>query len=360
MRMQQHCALIVVTGAMLATVCAGCKKSRHDGGPDQPEKKAIVTTIAGDGTDDFANGPALSAKFHYPVDVAVAPDGTMYVADYIDHRVRKLANGQVTTLAGDGTFGFANGDGPMAKFYDPYRLVVDQAGNCYLLDQVDARIRKITPGGNVSTYAGAEATGFLDGDALTAQFRTDANGLACDEAGNIYEGDTHNFRIRKVSVIGQVNTVAGDGMGGLRNGDGATAEFRFPGAVTCDRQGNTYVSDQGNFCIRKIAANGEVSTLAGTGVNTIVDGGPDVAAFRQPGDLVADSRGNIYVIDGARIRRVTPQGVVSTVAGSTEGYADGEGPQAKFRGPGGLGIDAQDNVYVADYADHRVRKISFQ
>jgi len=352
--------LVVKYCVLIAVISIGCKKNKPGGDPQPPDKKAIVSTIAGDGTDGFANGPALAAKFHYPSDVAVAPDGTVYVADYIDHRVRKLANGEVSTLAGDGTFGFANGDGPLAKFYDPYRIVVDHSGNCYLLDQVDPRIRKITPGGYVSTYAGAETTGFLDGDALTARFLTDANGLACDEAGNIYEGDTHNFRVRKVSVAAMVHTVAGDGHGGFINGDGATAEFRFPGAVTCDRQGNVYVSDQGNFCIRKITSNGVVSTFAGTGVSAMVDGGPGVAQFRQPGDLAADSQGNVYVIDGARIRKVTPEGVVSTVAGSTEGYADGEGPQAKFRGPGGLGIDAQDNVYVADYGDHRVRKISFQ
>jgi sugar lactone lactonase YvrE len=351
--------LVVKYCVLIAVISIGCKKSKHAGGPDQPEKKAIVTTIAGDGTDAFENGPALSAKFRYPVDVAVAPDGTMYVADYTDHRVRKLANGQVTTLAGDGTFGFANGDGPAAKFMDPYRLAVDQAGDVYLIDQVDARIRKITPGGYVSTYAGMEAAGFLDGPSLTAKFLVNAGGLDADAAGNIYEGDSFNHRIRKAGVDGQVRTVAGNGNRGLKNGDGATAEFRFPGGVACDRQGNIYISDQRNFCIRKIAANGEVSTLAGTGVNEIVDGGPGVAEFRQPGDLVADSQGNIYVIDGARIRKVTPQGVVSTVAGSTEGYADGEGPQAKFRGPGGLGIDAQDNVYVADYGDHRIRKISF-
>ncbi|MDO6432987.1 hypothetical protein Q4E93_20430 [Flavitalea sp. BT771] len=345
---------------LIVVLSMGCKKSKHDGNPQPPEKKAIVTTIAGDGTDGFANGPALAAQFKYPVDVAVAADGTLYIADYTDHRVRQLANGQVTTLAGDGNFGFANGDGPSARLMDPYRLAVDQAGNCYLIDQVDARIRKITPGGYVTTYAGMEAVGFLDGPSLTARFMVNAGGLAADAAGNIYEGDSFNHRVRKVSVAAMVSTMAGDGQRGLHNGDGATAEFRFPGGVTCDRQGNIYVSDQGNFCIRKITVNGVVSTLAGNGVNIIVDGDPGVAQFRQPGDLAADSQGNIYVIDGARIRKVTPQGVVSTVAGSTEGYADGDGSQAKFLGPGGLGIDAQDNVYVADYADHRIRKISFQ
>ena len=347
--------------AVMATaVNLGCKKGNHRGGPDQPDKKAIVTTIAGDGSNAFADGPLLSAKFRSPADVAVAPDGTIYVVDYNDHRIRKLSNGQVTTLAGSDSTGIINGDGALARFRNPYRIVVDPAGNCYVLDEVDTRIRKVTPAGHVTTYAGSATPGFLDGDALVAQFLINAEGLAADGNGNVYLGDTFNGRIRKISVAARVSTVAGDGSEGLKNGDGATAEFSFPGSITCDQQGNIYVSDQGNLCIRKITPGGVVSTLAGSGMPGDVDGAGNVAQFRGPQDLVADAHGNIYVIDEDRIRKVTPQGVVSTVAGSAEGYADGEGAVAKFKDPVGLGIDAQGNVYVADLNNFRIRKITFQ
>lgn len=356
-RIEKHFVLFAV---MIATAGFGCKKNQAGGSAPPPEKKAVVSTIAGDGSDGFANGPVLSAKFQSPVDVAVAPDGTIYVADYNDHRIRKIAGGQVSTFAGNGTFDIVNGNGGMARFKNPYRLAVDPAGNCYVLDQVDPRIRKITPAADVSTYAGTDKSGFLDGPALTAQFVVNAGGIASDGVGNIFIGDTFNGRIREISLAGQVSTTAGDGGEGLRNGDPGTAEFRYPAAVTGDKQGNLYVADDGNFCIRKITPAGEVSTFAGSGVRGTADGNATVAQFDLIEDIVADSQGNIYIIDDNRIRKVTPQGVVSTIAGSVAGYADGEGATAKFKDPGGLGIDALGNIYVADINNNRIRKISFQ
>jgi streptogramin lyase len=355
----RQCTLAALIG-IITTISIACKKSRHGGDSDQPDKKAIVTTIAGDGNDASEDGPALSAKFHTPADVAVAPDGTVYVVDYNGHRVRKIAGGQATTLAGSDSTGIVNGNGGMARFKDPYRIAVDPAGNCYVIDQVDARIRKITPNGDVTTYAGTNAPGFADGPALSAQFLINSEGLASDGAGNIYLGDTFNQRIRKVSVAAQVNTAAGDGGEGFKNGNKGSAEFRFPGAVACDQQNNIYVVDAGNLVIRKITPGGVVSTFAGSGVRGTADGDAMAAQFDQPLDLVADAQGNIYVIDDQRIRKVTPKGKVSTVAGSTAGYADGEGAVAKFKAPFGLGIDAQGNVYVADANNNRIRKITFQ
>lgn len=351
---------MAVIGVIAATLNIGCKKGDHSGGPDQPDKKAIVTTIAGDGSDDFADGPALSAKFRSPADVAVAADGTIYVADYNGHRIRKIAGGQVTTLAGSDSDGIVNGNGGLARFKDPYRIAADPAGNCYVLDEVDPRIRKITPNGDVTTYAGSSAPGFADGPALSAQFLVNSEGLASDESGNIYVGDTFNGRIRAVSQAAQVTTAAGDGAEGLRNGNKGDAEFRYPSAVACDKQNNVYVVDAGNLVIRKITPGGVVSTFAGTGVRGTTDGDATVAQFNQPLDLVADAQGNLYVIDDQRIRKITPKGKVSTVAGSVKGYADGEGTDAKFKDPFGLGIDAQGNVYVADVNNNRIRKITFQ
>jgi sugar lactone lactonase YvrE len=349
--------ILFAAGIVMSAI--GCKKS--DPAPLLPkEKKTVVTTIAGDGSAAFANGPVMSAKFDRPVDVAIAPDGTIYVTDYSDHRVRKIAAGEVTTLAGNDTFGFKNGNGGTAQFYDPFRIVTDAAGNCYLIDQVDARIRKITPAGEVTTYAGMEQTGFLNGPALTARFLTSMGGIACDGTGNLYVGDTFNGRIRKISMSGEVSTAAGSGIRGFMNGDPATAQFWFPAGVACDPQGNVYIADRGNFCIRKLTAGGVITTLAGTGIAGRTDGDTTVAQFYSLSDIAADSQGNLYVIDEHRIRKVTPQGVVSSIAGSTAGYADGDSATAKFSDPEGLGTDAQGNVYVADAGNNRIRKISFQ
>ncbi|MBS1661907.1 MAG: hypothetical protein JST68_12745 [Bacteroidetes bacterium] len=319
-----------------------------------------MSTVAGDGSDDFADGAALSAKFHTPIDIAIGPDGALFVVDYLDHRLRKIANGQVSTVAGNDNFGIVNGKGTAAQFKNPYRIVTDPSGNCYIIDEVDTRIRKVTPDGTVSTYAGTPTQGYQDGDALTAQFKVNAEGLASDGSGNIYLGDTFNGRIRKISSSAQVSTIAGDGSEGLRNGDHGSAQFRFPGGVTCDKQGNLYIADEGNFVIRKITADGTVSTLAGSGARGVADGAGDKANFDNLWDIAADSKGNIYVIDDDMIRKVGPDGTVSTVAGSSKGYADGDGPAAKFTAPSGLAIDAADNIYVADANNNRIRKITFQ
>ena len=127
---KKHCILLAV---MITTAGIGCKKSEQSP-PPPVEKKAVVSTIAGDGSDAFENGPVMLAKFHTPIDVAVAPDGTIYVADYNDRRIRKIAGGQVSTLAGNGSFGVVNGDGDTAQFVDPFRITVDAAGNCYMID----------------------------------------------------------------------------------------------------------------------------------------------------------------------------------------------------------------------------------
>jgi len=351
--------ILVILG-LIAAPGIGCRKHK-DGGSPTAEKKAVVTTIAGDGTDAFADGPALSAKFHSPADVAVAADGTLYVADYNGHRIRKIAGGQVSTLAGNGTFGIVNGDGGSAQFKNPYRVAIDPGGNVYMIDMVDPRVRKITPGGYVTTYAGLEQAGFFDGGALAAQFQVNAEGLATDAQGNVYLGDSFNNRIRKITTAGQVNTLAGNGTEGSNDGDGATAQFRIPNGIASDAQGNIYVADGSNFCIRKITSAGIVSRLAGSGTRGTVDGNATTAQFNLLDDIVADSQGNVYVTDDNCIRKITPQGVVSTIAGgTTQGYVDGDGLTARFRAIGGMGIDAQGNIYVADVNNNRIRKITFQ
>ena len=194
-------------------------------------------------------------------------------------------------------------------------MTVDGTGNIYILDDSDPRIRKISPAADVSVYTGTEQPGFLNGDITIAQFQANKGGIAADAQGNVYIADTFNGRIRKISVSGEVSTIAGDGTEGLKNGDAATAKFRFPDGITIDRDGNLYVADAGNLCIRKITPSGMVSTLAGSGVQGTKDGDAASAQFSFIGDIVADNNGNVYVTDEDRIRKISAEGVVSTIAG---------------------------------------------
>lgn len=339
----------------------GCKKDREVPAiPPDPlphEKKWIVSTVAGDGRPFFSDGSVLMASFRLPFDVAIAADGAIYVADLHNHRIRKISAGVVTTFAGMDRQDTANGSGISAGYSFPSRLAFDGAGNLFTLDFGDARVRKITATGLVTTYAGTVAKDFRDGPVATAQFNS-SFGIVIDADGNIYIGDSDNRRIRKIDTNGQVMTVAGTGEMGFKDGNGDIAQFFFPQGIVIDKQGNLFVADQNR--IRKITPAREVSTFAGNGFVGFVDGPPGEAQFSEIEDLAIDEQGNIYAADESRIRKISPQGIVSTIAGSTVGFQDGEGSTAKFNGALGLGIDKEGNIYVADGNNYRVRKISFQ
>jgi len=354
------CKNIILCAAFFAAIVTSCKKGDPGRPPLPSGKKVMVTTFAGDGTDGWRDGPLLSAHFETPIDVAISPDGTLYVADYNDRRIRKISGGQVSVLAGDGNFGSKDGAGDTAEFVDPYRIEVDGGGNVFEIDQADSRVRRITPAGIVSTYAGSGTAGFRDGDVSVALFAQGMGGIAIGEQGDIYIDDTNNGRIRKISADGQVRTFAGRPSKGFVEGDTSVAQFLNPNAILFDRQGNMFVADNGNYCIRKITPGGQVSRLTGTGVGGMADGGPGVAQFHYIYDMVLDRDGNLLLSDGDRIRKVTPSGEVSTIAGSTTGFADGEGAEAKFNYPAGLAIDGSGDLYVADAMNNRVRKISFK
>ena len=326
--------------------------------PAPTNEKWIVTTVAGDGTPEFADGSAASAKFHFPNDVLVTNDGTIYVSDGDNSRIRKISGGQVSTFAGS-DFGIKNGSGSLAEFEFPTSLAIDGNGNIYVSDVRDPRIRKSNLLADISTYAGIATEGFQDGNADAAKFGEEKN-IVSDTEGNLYVADAQNNSIRKISVSGNVTTIAGTATSGFQNGSGGAAKFNFPDGIAIDAQGNLFISDGSNFRIRKITPQGEVSTFAGTGTQGWTDGTVDKAQFQYPGDMVADKQGNLYVIDLSRIRKITPQGVVTTIAGSEDGYADGEGASAKFYTPFGIGIDSQGNIYVADTNNNRIRKISLE
>src|SRR5688572_4378550 len=310
-------------------------------------QKIIVSTIAGDGTAGFLDGPALNAKFKSPLDVAVLPNGTIYVADAFNSCIRKIHDGVVATFAGNGKANITNGHGSKARFKMPNRLTLDSKGNIYTLDAADPRIRKITGDADVSTYAGTNIFGFKDGGTIVAQFGQ-SFGIVVDERENIYVADSQNDSIRKISFDGQIITIAG----------GPVKQFHFVTGIAINKQGYLFVSD---VCrIRKITPAGIVSTFAGSYQKGYDDGKGAAAKFSQIEDLVIDEQENIYVTDENRIRRITPSGIVSTIAGGTAGYKDGDGASAKFDGPHGLAVDKEGSIYVADFHNKRIRKICFE
>jgi serine/threonine-protein kinase len=328
-----------------------------------------VITLAG-GEQGYAEGSGAAAKFSTPLDVAVDAKGNVYVADSGNSRVRLITpDGIVSTYAGSGKVGYADGPAAAALFSAPTGIAVDKSGNLYIADSVTAdphplRVRMVTPAGAVSTLAGGSEAGYTDGPGTKAFFRTPAN-LAADAAGNVYVADTNNHRIRLIHPDGMVGTLAGQLKPGMVSGyaDGPVAESKFnsPRSVAVDGAGTVYVADTGNQRIRAISPAGQVTTLAGGSSEPgYKDGKGAEARFSYPSDLAVDAAGTLYVADTANhcIRKVTPDGTVTTLAGAgTAGYADGPLGEAQFRAPEGIAVDSAGNIYVADTGNQRIREI---
>lgn len=270
----------------------------------------------------------------------------------------------ITDFAGMVSQGSAEGQGTAASFNQPAGLATDSAGNVYVADSGNNTIRKITAGGLVSTLAGtAGSYGSADATGPIASFKT-PSGVATDTAGNVYVADTTNSTIRKITPAGAVTTLAGTpGVLGSADGQGAAASFRNPYGVATDSAGNVYVADTGNNTIRRITPGGLVSTLAGTaGAAGIVDGQGAAARFFGPAGIGVDAAGNVVVADyyNNTIRRITAGGLVSTLAGAAGyfGSTDGTGAAALFNGPQSIAIDSAGNAYVADTYNYTIRKVS--
>ena len=323
----------------------------------------VLSTLAGSGTAGFANGRGTAARFNRPTGVFVDSSGNVYVADYYNNRIRRItAAGVVTTLAGSGTRGHRDGIGTVARFNYPSDVAVDSAGDVYVADNLNHRIRKIEVAKAVTTLAGSGTADFANGRGTAAQFNN-PYGVAVDSAGNIYVADRENHRIRKITAAGVVSTLAGSGTGGFANGRGASARFKYPTGVVVDSAGNIYVADEYNHRIRKIEVAKVVTTLAGNGREGHRDGTGAAARFKDPAGVAVDSAGNVYVADygNHRIRKITAAGVVSTLAGSgTGGHRDGTGTATWFYSPSGVAVDSAGNIYVADRRNNRIRKMEYR
>ena len=334
-------------------------------------KTGTAGVFAGAGNYGSANGPPLAqATFYNPTGVAVDSLNNVYVADKNNFAIRKIDSVNVSTFAGMAGMttmtvsGFSDDSGAAARFNLPDGVANDSAGNLYVADTQNHTIRKITPAGLVSTFAGTPKTSGSGGGLFSSP-----GGVAIDSADNLYVADTGNNIIRKMNTTGgapNVTTLAGvAGAGGYFDGAGTSALFNAPQSLTTDSAGNVYVADTGNHNIRKILPNGTVSTFAGstasTPVSGIAEGNSSAARFNKPWGIVGDSAGYLYVTDNVNntIRKISPTGDVSTIAGKANipGNADGGGV-ARFNSPKGIVKDSSGNLYVSDYFNHTIRKVT--
>jgi sugar lactone lactonase YvrE len=336
--------------------------------PDSP----TITTVAGDGKQGFSGdgGPATSARIFNAHGIAFDASGNLYIADTDNWRIRKVSiSGIITTVAGKGTEGFS-GDGGAATSAElyPWGVALDPSGNLYIADGRNYRVRKVSTAGTVTTVAGKGTRGFSgDGGPATSAELGFTGGVALDSAGNIYIADGGNNRIRKVSTSGIITTVAGKGTKGF-SGDGGpatSAELGSPSGVAVDSTGNIYIDDENNDRIRRIDTSGIITTVAGGGSNGLAEGGPATSAeLSDPVALAVDSGGNFYFADlnNGRIRKVSTAGIITTVAGNGDyGYNGDNIPalSAKLSTLWGVAVDSAGDVYFVDEQNQRIRKVHY-
>ena len=332
----------------------------------------IITTIAGNGTGGYSGdgGAATAAKLNLPTGVAIDGLGNIYIADNVNNRIRKVNNsGIITTIAGNGSIGYS-GDGGLAttaKLYSPTGIAIDSIGNIYIADQYNQRIRKVNTSGIISTIAGNGTAGFSGdgGDATAAKFCYPTD-VAIDVFGNVYIVDQYNARVRKVNSSGIITTFAGSGFGGYSGDGGAAtaAELMLPRSIATDRSGNVYIADFHNNNIRKVNSSGIISTIAGNGIGGYSGDGGDAtsAEINKPYGVTIDGRNNIYIADygNNRVRKVSSSGVISTVAGIGTGSFSGDGgaaTSAELDSPSYVTSDESGNVYIADNYNNRIRRL---
>ena len=315
-----------------------------------------VTTFAGSATIGYLDGTGSEAQFYYPKGVASDLAGNVFVADNENRLIRKISpQGEVTTFAGSGQYGYADGQGTAAQFAFPQRIAIDASGNLFVTDA--HRIRKITASGTVTTFAGHVDLGYENGTGTAAKFHNPI-GIAVNANGTLFVADYLNDRIRKITPAGVVTTFAGSTQG-FADGTGTDAKFDRLTGIAVSAEGVVYVTDGQNHRIRKVTAEGIVTTFAGS-AQGFADGTGADAQFAYPFDLALDAAENVYVADtfNNRIRKITTAGGVTTLAGSTYGFADGIGAAAQFSNPVSVALDPAGNMFVADTGNNVIRKIT--
>ncbi len=336
---------------IIAIICAGVSHSQ------------TIATVAGNGATGFSGdgGAATSAALNHPRGLAVDAGGSLYISDTDNYRVRRIAaNGIISTFAGTGVTN-ATGDGGAAvsaAISDATGLAFDRAGNLYIADAGNRRIRKITPGGVISTFAGTGIQGFDgDGGAATSARLNRPTSITFDLAGNMFIADSSNHRIRRVSTSGTITTIAGNGRDAFAGDGGAAtnASLSFPLGVAVDGSGNVYIADAGNNRIRRINTSGVISTVAGNGAGRFAgdDGQAATASINIPSDVALDAAGTLYIADSGnnRVRVVSAAGIITTLAGTgVDSFSGDGGPAgaAALNYPWGLTIDSSGTLYIAD------------
>lgn len=332
-----------------------------------------ISTVVGIATPGFSGDSAAAdaAQLNTPIAVALDSSHNLYIADSANNRVRKVtkSNGNISTIAGNGIAQFTGdgGSATSASLNAPYGIAVDSSGNVFISDFLNQVVRKVTTSGTISTVAGTNQYGFMgDGGPGTSAQLNRPFGLAIDSANNLYIADSNNYCIRKLDTNGNISTVAGSATNVGFTGDGGPAtqaKMSSPYGVAVDGAGSIYIADSGNNRIRKVS-NGIITTIAGTGTAGFSgDGGPATKAqLKNPYGVSVDANGNIFVSDygNYRIRMISANGVITTLAGFAAGYGGNGGPaiNATLAFPTGTALDSSGNVYIADSGNNVIRLLT--